>query len=345
LNVSLSTFKITILEDILYLQLYLSQKAMTDNVFSTNGSILLLPPSKNTKIEPIKSNFAMLEALSDFTFTSKYARYSEARQRRETWRETVARVERMHLKKYNFLSETDKNEIKWAFDLVRDKKVLPSMRSMQFGGHAIEVNNVRMFNCGVLHIHSLRAFAEFTFLSLCGTGVGIGLRKKFLDRLPNLVDASDKTGTVLTYVIEDSIEGWADSIEAIMSCYFRATAYSGRKIVFDYSKIRPEGAPLKTSGGLAPGYRSLKKAHKKIKDRLDYIIEELSQKRLKSIDVYDILMHCADAVVSGGVRRSATIALFDPDDHDMMTAKTGNWFETILNVLAAIILSYFYEIN
>jgi ribonucleoside-diphosphate reductase alpha chain len=199
------------------------------------------------------------------------------------------------------------------------------MRSMQFGGRAIEVKNERMFNCAAMHMHSPRSFAEFMFLSLCGTGVGIGLRKKFIDRLPDLVDATDKTGTVLTYVIEDSIEGWADAIEALLNCYFRNTPYSGRKIVFDYSKIRPEGTPLKTSGGLAPGYKSLKAAHRRIKGFLDHLIEEKGLKRLRSIDVYDICMHCADAVISGGIRRSATIALFEPDDTEMLLAKTGNW--------------------
>lgn len=269
----------------------------------------------------------MLEALSDFTYTAKYARFNETRQRRETWNETVARVERMHLKRYAALSEEDKTKIKWAFDLVREKKVLPSMRSMQFGGKAIEVNNTRLYNCAALHIHNPRSFAEFMFLSLCGTGVGVGLRKKFIDRLPDLVNASDKTGTLLPYVILDSIEGWADSIEILLLSFFRGTPISGRKVEFDYSRIRPEGSPLKTSGGLAPGPWSLKAAHKKIKALLDRIVEEKKQTRLKPIDVYDILMHCADAVISGGIRRSATIALFEPSDTDMMTAKTGNWRE------------------
>ena len=209
-----------------------------------------------------------------------------------------------------------------AFTLIYQSRA--PLCGMQFG--AAIIKNERMFNCAATHIHSPRSFAEFMFLSLCGTGVGIGLRKKFINRLPNLVDASDKTGSVLVYTIEDNIEGWADSIEALINCYFRANPYSGRKIVFDYSKIRPKGVPLKTSGGLAPGYTSLKAAHSKIKHLLDHLIEGKRQRRLKSIDVYDILMHCADAVVSGGIRRSATIALFEPDDTDMMRAKTGDWF-------------------
>jgi ribonucleoside-triphosphate reductase (thioredoxin) len=289
--------------------------------FSTNGNHV-----RNGK--SIADDSTMLNALADFTFTSKYARYNPEWQRRENWVETVSRVEKMHLKRYAHLPLEDREAIKDAFTLVYHKIVLPSMRSMQFGGTAIEVKNERMFNCAATHIHSPRSFAEFMFLSLCGTGVGIGLRKKFINRLPNLVDASDKTGSVLVYTIEDNIEGWADSIEALINCYFRANPYSGRKIVFDYSKIRPKGVPLKTSGGLAPGYTSLKAAHGKIKSLLDNLIEVRRQRRLKSIDVYDILMHCADAVVSGGIRRSATIALFEPDDLEMMQAKTGDWFNT-----------------
>ena len=285
--------------------------------FSTNGN--------GTRNGVSMPDYSMLEALADFTFTSKYARYNPEQERREGWVETVSRVEKMHLKRYAHLPLEDREAIKDAFTLVYHKIVLPSMRSMQFGGTAIEVKNERMFNCAATHIHSPRSFAEFMFLSLCGTGVGIGLRKKFINRLPDLVDATDKTGSVLVYTIEDNIEGWADSIEALLNCYFRANPYSGRKIVFDYSKIRPKGTPLKTSGGLAPGYTSLKAAHGKIKSLLDNIIEVRHQRRLKSVDVYDILMHCADAVVSGGIRRSATIALFEPDDVEMMQAKTGNW--------------------
>ncbi len=139
---------------------------------------------------------------------------------------------------------------------------------------AIEAKNERMYNCCVTHIHSIRSFAEVFFALLCGCGVGTGLSRKFLGRLPDLANASNKTGTVVTYVIEDNIEGWADSVEALLNCYFINTAYSGRKIVFDYSKIRPAGSPLKTGGGKAPGYEGLKAAHKKIKALLDRVIED-----------------------------------------------------------------------
>jgi ribonucleoside-diphosphate reductase alpha chain len=264
-----------------------------------------------------------LDEIGDFVFTSKYARYDEKHKRRETWLEAVKRVEKMHLKKYAFLPKEDLEQISWAFDQVRDKHIVASMRSMQFGGKPIEVQNTRMYNCAMRHIDSIRAFSEVFFLLMCGVGVGFGLNKKFLNRLPDLVDKTDRTGTILTYVVQDSIEGWADSVEALLSCYFKNNAWTGRKIVFDYSKIRPKGAPIKTGGGKAPGHEGLKQSHKNIKDLLSYIIEDRGQTRLRSIDAYDIMMHVADAVLSGGIRRSATIAIFPQDDTDMLNAKTN----------------------
>ena len=268
-----------------------------------------------------------LDEIANFTFTSKYARYSEKHKRRESWKEAITRVEEMHVEKYDFLSEEDKQEIKWAFDLVRDKRAVPSMRSMQFGGPAVTAHNARMFNCSCRHIDSIRSFAECFYLLLCGCGVDFGLTKKYLSRLPDLVDADSKTGIVLTYSVEDSIEGWSDSLEAQLNSYFKNTAYSGRKIVFDYSKIRRKGAKLKTGGGKAPGYSGLKNAHIKIKKLFDRIVEKNKQTRVKPINAYDILMHCSDAVLSGGIRRAATSVVFDHDDEEMMNAKTGNWFE------------------
>jgi ribonucleoside-diphosphate reductase alpha chain len=264
-----------------------------------------------------------LEQISDFIFTSKYARYQEDKQRRETWFETVDRLEQMHLRHYkNILSSDDIKEVKWAFDMVRQKKVVPSMRSLQFGGASIEKHNQRIYNCAVRHIDSLRSFAECFHLLLCGTGVGFGLTNHFLNRLPDLVGANDKTGIVITYTVEDTIEGWADSIQALLNCYFKNTPYTGRKIVFDYSKIRKKGTPVKTGGGKAPGYKGLKETHIKIKKLLDYIIEQNYQTRLKTVDAYDILMHVADAVLSGGIRRSACSVIFDKSDLDITNAKT-----------------------
>lgn len=269
----------------------------------------------------------MLDELANFIFTSKYARYNDKLKRRETWEEAVSRVESMHLKRFAHLSDDDKKQIKKAFDLVREKRVIPSMRSMQFGGSAVESHEARIFNCCVRHVDSIRSFTEIFYLLLCGCGVGIGLSNRFLTRIPDLVTEEDRTFTVLTYVVEDSIEGWADSLQALMNCYFKNTAYTGRKIVFDYSRIRRKGTRLKTGGGKAPGYKPLKNTHERIKTILDNIIKEKHQTRMKSIDAYDILMHAADSVISGGSRRSATCVIFDKDDEDMMTSKTGDWMK------------------
>ena len=265
-----------------------------------------------------------LSEISNFIFTDKYARYNELMSRRETWEECVSRVEKMHLDKFKkILSKEDLELIKKAFDAVREKRAVPSMRSMQFGGKAVLAHNARIYNCATTHIDSIRSFAEIFYLLLCGCGVTHGVSKYFINRLPNLVGPADKTGTVVTFVVEDSIEGWADTVEALLNCYFRNTAYSGRKIVFDYSRIRPEGSKIKTGGGKAPGYKGLKKSLQKIKALLDYIIEEKGQTRLHPMNAYDIVMHCADAVLSGGIRRAATAAIFDFDDDEMLNAKTA----------------------
>lgn len=272
-------------------------------------------------------NVNILNELSQFIFTSKYARYNEKEKRRETWSEAVNRVFAMHNKKFANLSDEDKAKIRWAFDIVEQKRGGPSMRSLQFGGQAVEAHNARIYNCAVRHVDSIRACAEIMYLLLNGNGVGIGLTKQYFNRMPDLVTDNDKTGTVITYVVEDTIEGWSDSIEALLNCYFRGTAYSGRKIVFDYSRIRRKGVRLKVGGGKAPGYRPLKNCHSKIKKLLDHIIEDLHINRIRTIDIYDIIMHCSDAVLSGGVRRSATSVIFDYDDDLMLNAKTGDWFE------------------
>jgi len=268
-----------------------------------------------------EKKFSFIDELAHYIFTDKYARHDWVKKRRETWLEAIDRVEGMHLKKYSYLSKEDLNKVKWAFDKVRNKYGIPSMRSVQFGGKAVEVNNERIFNCCVRHIDSLRSFSEVFHLLLSGCGVGAGLSDKFLGRLPNLISPTDKTGMVLNYAIADTIEGWSDSIEVLLSSYFCNTPYSGRKIVFDYSRIRKKGTPLKTSGGRAPSYTSLKRCHQKVKQLLDFIIEEKHQFRMKTINAYDILMHISNAVLSGGIRRSAMCIVFMPEDEDMINAK------------------------
>lgn len=271
------------------------------------------------------SNVDYLGELSNFIFTAKYARYRDQDKRRETYEETVDRVLDMHLMhpKIMALPKDKKKRVVWAYDKVKSKLSAPSMRSMQFGGKAVIAHNARIYNCSAGHIDSIRSFAEAFYLLLCGVGVTVGLSEKYLARLPKLVSRDDKTGTVVTYVVEDTIEGWADSVEALLMCYFKNTPYTGRKLVFDYSKIRKKGTFLKTSGGKAPGHHGLKEAHKKIKSLLDHIIETRGQDELYDINAYDIVMHCADAVLSGGVRRAATAAIFQKDQERMLEAKVS----------------------
>jgi ribonucleoside-triphosphate reductase (thioredoxin) len=255
--------------------------------------------------------------LSNYIFTSKYSQYREDLKRRETWDECVNRVRGMHVKKFaSSLSDDDLVEIIDAFRLIREKKVLPSARSLQYAGKAIEKNNVRMFNCATRHIDSIEAFGEYFFMLLSGCGVGVGITKRHLNKLPKFVE---RTLLEEIFIIPDTIEGWADSLKEVLKSYL----VTGNELILDYSLIRPKGSPLKTSGGIAPGPDGLRKSHEKIKKILDRAVVE--SERLSTIDAYDILMHVADAVLSGGVRRSAVLVAFDRDDETMMMAKSGDW--------------------
>lgn len=271
--------------------------------------------------------FTVQQELSKYIITSKYARYDEEKKRRETWDEATDRVLDMHLKKFSHLPNHKIEVIKEAFEYVKDKKVVPSMRSMQFGGKAIEAHNARSFNCCVTHLSKVRDFAEIFYLLLCGCGVGVGISKRHTSKLPKLISPFEgHPSEEIIWIVEDTIEGWADSVEVLVSSYLQGNQYSGKVITFDYSKIRPEGARLVTGGGKAPGSKGLENAHEKINFLLSLLfLSGLEQ--LRPIHVYDIIMHCADAVLSGGVRRSAVSVIFDKDDEEMMNAKTGNWFE------------------
>lgn len=260
-----------------------------------------------------------LEELSNFTIISKYAKYLPDKQRRETWDEIVNRSLQMHLKKFHSLNEKDKQEIIWAFDLVRQKRVLPSMRSAQFAGEGIERKNERIYNCCFMHVFNTRCMEKGFYLLLCGVGCGFGLSKKWVEQFPLIVNGKHDT---YVYEIEDSIEGWAKSLRALVDSFLDGNTYTGKKIIFDYSRIRPKGAPI-SHGGTAPGPEGLKLCH----ERIEALLNNRTGK-LRPIDVYDILMHASDAVLSGGIRRAACLVLFDKDDNDMLFAKTGNWYET-----------------
>jgi ribonucleoside-triphosphate reductase len=255
------------------------------------------------------------QILSDITVYMKYARYLPEKQRRETWDELVTRNMEMHIKKYPKL----KADIVDTYKLVLDKKVLPSMRSMQFAGKPIEISPNRVFNCAYAPVDDWRVFGEIMFLLLGGTGVGYSVQQHHVDELPEI--HKPNLNRSRRYLVNDSIEGWADAVKHLVRSYF----YGGSKLRFDYSDIRPKGARLVTSGGKAPGPQPLKECLVKVEGVLN---EKNDGDKLSAIEVHDIVCHIADAVLAGGIRRAALISLFSADDNEMIACKAGNWWET-----------------
>ena len=259
--------------------------------------------------------------LSDLTVYSKYARYNPHIERRETWEEIVMRNYGMHEKKFGYLGKDFLTELAQAYSMVLNKEVLPSMRSLQFAGKAIELNNTRLFNCSYTPINDVEVFSEIMFLLLSGCGVGYSVQKHDVDKLPEILGPSNKTRR---FLVTDDIIGWANAVRVLVKSYF----YSKPLPDFDYRDIRPKGTLLKTSGGAAPGSQPLKDAIHNIQKVLDRAIETRGPKTtLKPIEAHDICCYIADAVVSGGIRRAACIALFSFDDHEMLTCKSGQWWD------------------
>lgn len=250
-------------------------------------------------------------AIGDYIHASKYARFRPELGRREVYAETVARVEAMHVGRFPALAD----EIRWAFDLVREKKLLPSMRSMQFGGPAILANHCKIYNCAYTLIDRIEAFSEAVFLLLCGCGVGYSVQFDHVAKLPILTFVDPKR--VRHHIVADTIEGWADALKALLQSYV-----SGEYLEISYHEIRSAGSLLKRSGGRAPGHLGLKTSL----ERIRAILDGAQGRRLRSIECHRIMCCAADAPLSGGVRRSAMIALFSLDDSEMMNCKTGNWF-------------------
>lgn len=282
--------------------------------------------------------------MQDYIAESRYCRVNPQLGRRETWEEAADRVRDMHQRKFygaldagvqfRALVErgeispriatiigdfgTVRDEIDRAFEAVKAKEVLPSMRSLQFGGPAIENAHARMFNCAASVANRPEFFREFFYLLLAGCGVGFSVQSGHVTQLPVLAPRGDELELDVRHkIIVDSIEGWGDAIDALFQSYI-----DGTKVEFAFHKIRPRGAPLKTSGGRAPGHLPLRNALQ----RIDVVLAGAAGRQLRPIEVYDICMHMAQAVLAGGVRRSATICLFSADDEEMMNAKTGDWF-------------------
>ncbi len=286
--------------------------------------------------------------LQDYIAISRYCRYDENLGRREIWPEAVERVAQMHLRRVAKIADKDLNaslrelvakgtvtaeaardagplgsladEIVRAYNLVKAKKVLPSMRSLQFGGKAIEVSNARIYNCTASPVNRIEFFREYFFLLLSGCGCGFSVQKQHVAMLPALAARADELDLpVKHYAVPDTVEGWSDSLQELMESFIH-----GYKVEFSFHLIRDRGALLKTSGGKAPGHLPLKRAL----TRVEEILVGAAGRQLRPIEVYDICMHVAQSVLSGGIRRSATICLFSPEDEEMMAAKTGDWFRT-----------------
>jgi ribonucleoside-triphosphate reductase len=256
------------------------------------------------------------QILSDITVYTKYAKYIPNKERRETWEELVTRNMEMHTSKFPKMKESIEQIYK---NFVFNKKVLPSMRSLQFGGKAIELNNARIYNCAFLPIDNIRSFSETMFLLLGGTGVGYSVQQHQIEKLPEI--RKPNYDRKKRYVVQDSIIGWADAIKTLFKSY---TGELTSHIEFDLSDIRPKGALLITAGGKAPGPEPLRLALVKIEAILR---EKEDRSKLTDIECHDIQCHIADAVLAGGIRRAAMISLFDLDSTEMLNCKAGNWWE------------------
>ena len=251
--------------------------------------------------------------LSDVVIFQKYAKYIPEIKRREVWEELCERNMAMHIRRFPALKE----EIKAVYrQYVFSKKILPSMRSMQFGGRPIELSNNRVYNCAYAAVNHPAVFSEAMFLLLGGTGFGFSVQKQHVAQLPVVKGPTEKTRR---FLVGDSIEGWADSVKVLMKAYFQGKSDP----IFDYRDIRPKGERLVTSGGKAPGPDPLRICL----DQVRSVLNGARGRQLTPIECHDILCHIADAVLSGGIRRAALISLFSRDDMDMLTAKSGAWWE------------------
>lgn len=252
------------------------------------------------------------QILSSITVFSKYAKYLPELKRRETWTEIVDRYKNMMVKQYPHLEKDIDEQIRFIYE----KKVLPSMRALQFAGPAIDRSPSRIYNCCYFPIDSLHSFSEGMFLLLGGTGVGYSVQFHHVDRLPEI----QKSTKTRRYLVGDSIEGWSDAIKAIMKAYFGL----GPMPLFDLRDIRPKGARLVTAGGKAPGPEPLKECLFQVQKVLD---RKENGDKLSPLECHDIMCYIANAVLAGGIRRAAMIALFSFDDEEMLTCKYGKWYK------------------
>ena len=280
-------------------------------------------------LKVVNSNNKDMDArsvMSSAKFYESYSRWDDNLERYESWDESVTRVMDMHR---DFYKDKMTPELSLLIDEAESsyklKYALGAQRALQFGGEQLLKHQMRMYNCTSTYADRAAYFQELFYILLCGAGAGFSVQNHHVAKIP---DIAERKKQAKGWQVEDSIEGWADSLGVLMSSYFvgggTRPEFEGRKVYFDISGVRPQGAMI--SGGFkAPGPEPLRKAL----DKIEHLIQSLVLKgvtRLSPINVYDISMHAADAVLAGGVRRSATICLFSKDDEEMLTAKTGNWF-------------------
>lgn len=249
------------------------------------------------------------QALSDITVFNKYAKFLPQLGRRESYEEISHRNRDMHIRKYPMLEEKIRLVYK---EFVDRKKVLPSMRSMQFGGRPIELCESRMFNCAYMPAEHYSFFSELMFLLLGGTGLGYSVQGRHISKLPSI--KKPKTEGEYKFQIQDSIIGWADTIKVVVKAFF----FGGHLPKFDYRDIRDKGEELVTTGGKAPGPEPLRVCVENITS----ILRNAIGRMLSALEVHDIACEIADSVRAGGIRRAAMIALFDRFDEEMLTCKS-----------------------
>ena len=278
------------------------------------------------KVVPNNRDTDTRNIMSQTKFYEAYSRWDDDKERYETWDESVTRVMDMHRNYYSSkMTPALSQLINEAESYYKLQYVLGAQRALQFGGEQIMKHMMRMYNCTSSYADRPRFFSECFYVLLCGAGAGFSVQNHHVDKMPNIADRKKQAKG---WVIEDSIEGWADALGVLLSTFFEGGGqfpdFQGRRVYFDLTQIRPKGAMI--SGGFkAPGPEPLRKAL----DKIEHLIQSrilAGANRLRPIDVYDIAMHAADAVLAGGVRRSATICLFSADDEEMTKAKTGNWF-------------------
>lgn len=255
------------------------------------------------------------QALADITVFNKYARFNHSANRRENWSEIVDRNAAMHKVKYPSMAK-EIDEVYAKF--VKTKKVLPSMRSLQFGGRPILMAENRIFNCAYAPAESTKFFSELMFLLLGGTGMGYSVQHRHVDKLPKI--KTPESDGEYKYQIQDSIVGWSDAVKVVCKAFFNA----GTLPIFDYRDIREKGAELITTGGQAPGPEPLRICV----EQLIALLRNAVGRKLRPVEVHDAACIIADAVLAGGIRRAAMICLFDRDDEEMLTCKAGEWWKT-----------------